>query len=294
MHKYLDKIASLTPNAKNIICNKATEQPYTGAYNKVIANGSYLCRRCGLALFRANSQFQSSCGWPSFDDFNLKINGTGVVKEAPDPDGQRIEILCQRCDAHLGHVFRGENLTVKNCRYCVNAASLDFVLDNNVVDTEEAILAGGCFWGVEHFLRLLPGVLKVEVGYTGGKLLNPSYLQVCRGDTRHYEAARVVYDVASTNYAAVIKRFFEIHDPTQSSGQGPDLGSQYKSAIFYYNDEQLKTVQLLIKELKEHGYAAVTQVLPAQIFWPAEEEHQNYYAKHQALPYCHRRESRFG
>lgn len=289
MTVYFDKTASLTPFSRRIICDKSTEYPNSGQYNHVAGKGSYLCRRCGLALFRANHQFHSGCGWPSFDDDIVQ-----AVKQTPDKDGRRTEILCERCDAHLGHVFIGENLTHKNLRHCVNSASLDYVEDNTVLDTEEAIVAGGCFWGVDHFLRLLPGVLKVEVGYTGGQLEEPTYEQICRGNTGHYEAARVVFDNSKTNYPAIIKRFFEIHDPTQSSGQGPDLGPQYQSAIFCYDDEQFLEAQVLIKALQTRGYNVVTRLLEVSPFWAAEDYHQSYYSKQNKLPYCHRPEARFG
>lgn len=134
----------------------------------------------------------------------------------------------------------------------------------------------------------------MEVGYSGGSVMNPSYEQVCRGDTGHYEVARVVYDVAKTDYYTVLKRFFEIHDPTQRTGQGPDIGSQYKSAVFYYNEEQREDAQVLIKLLQERGYNVVTRLLEVQAFWPAEGYHQDYYAKHSKAPYCHRPEPRFG
>jgi peptide methionine sulfoxide reductase msrA/msrB len=288
MENYLDKTASLTPAAKRIICDKATEYPNTGEYNTVAKQGSYLCRRCGLALFRAASQFNSGCGWPSFDDDIVQ-----AVKQIPDKDGKRTEILCERCDAHLGHVFIGEFITHKNQRHCVNSASIDFVADSEVLDTEEAIVAGGCFWGVDHFLKLLPGVLKVEVGYSGGRVINPDYDQVCSGNTGHYEVARVVYDRAKTDYHSVLKRFFEIHDPTQRSGQGPDIGPQYKSAVFYYNDEQHEEAETLIQLLRKGGYDVATQLLEVQTFWPAEGYHQDYYEKHNKAPYCHRPEPRF-
>lgn len=288
MNHYLDKTASLTPLANRIICDKATEYPNTGSYNQVRTSGTYLCRRCGLALFRGSNQFPSSCGWPAFDDTLQQ-----AVTEIPDADGQRMEILCARCNAHLGHVFRGEYLTSKNVRHCVNSASIDFVADLQVMDTEEAIMAGGCFWGVEHFLKQIPGVLAVEVGYTGGVILEPSYEQVCQGNTGHYEAVRVIYDPTKTDYHHVLKCFFEIHDPTQKSGQGPDIGQQYQSAVFYYNQEQLAEAENLIQILKNKAYSVATQLIPAQIFWSAEEYHQDYYSKHQKMPYCHQRVKRF-
>jgi peptide methionine sulfoxide reductase msrA/msrB len=288
MNHYLDKTASLSPLAKRIICDKATEYPHTGAYNGVTIAGTYLCRRCGLSLFRGSSQFSSGCGWPSFDD-----NIVHSVKEISDADGQRREILCARCDAHLGHVFRGEQLTPNNLRHCVNSVSIDFVANTQVLDTEEAIMAGGCFWGVEHFLKQIPGVLGVEVGYIGGIISAPSYEQVCHGNTGHYEAVRVIYDSSKTDYHHVMKRFFEIHDPTQKLGQGPDIGQQYQSAVFYYDQEQLDEVENLIQILKKRGYPVVTRLLPVQTFWPAEGYHQNYYGKHHKVPYCHHPVERF-
>lgn len=288
MNEYLDKTKSLTPATQRIICNKATERPNTGAYNTVVNQGTFLCRRCGIALFRGSSQFSAGCGWPSFDE-----EIAHAVQRKPDPDGQRTEILCARCEGHLGHVFTGESFTPKNIRHCVNSASLDFVVDDEVLDTEEAIVAGGCFWGVEHFLKQLPGVIAVESGYTGGHTLDPSYEQVCSGTTGHYEAVRVLFDPMQIEYHEIIKRFFEIHDPTQKNGQGPDLGSQYQSAVFYFNQEQFDEASILIERLKKNGYSVATKLLEAKAFWPAELYHQEYYSKHNKLPYCHQPENRF-
>lgn len=285
---YLDKTASLTPLAQKIIVAKATEYPHSGQYNKLRSMGTYLCRRCGLALFRAHSQFSSGCGWPSFDD-----ELPAALLRRRDSDGQRTEILCARCEAHLGHVFSGEYFTAKNLRHCVNAASLDFVADEQVVDSAEAIVAGGCFWGVEYYLAQLPGVLYLESGYTGSALANPSYEAVCQGRSGHYEAVRLIYDVQRSNYDEVLKRFFEIHDPCQTNGQGPDLGPQYQSAVFYYNEEQKQQAAALIAQLTHKGYQVATRLLPAQTFWPAEDYHQGYYRKHQQHPYCHRPVLRF-
>jgi peptide methionine sulfoxide reductase msrA/msrB len=288
MVDYLDKAASLTPVQRSIIISKATEQPGTGRYNTVATVGTYLCRRCGLGLYRGESQFNAGCGWPSFDN-----EIASAVKNMMDSDGQRTEILCARCGGHLGHSFQGEFFTAKNIRHCVNSASIDFVADSQVLDTEEAIVAGGCFWGVEHFLRQIPGVLLAESGYSGGHTINPGYNEICQGTTGHYEVVRIIYDKARTDYHRVLKRFFEIHDPTQKAGQGPDIGQQYQSAVFYYNEAQKKCVEELIRQLINNGHPAVTRLLPAQSFWPAEEYHQRYYLKHQKAPYCHQPVKRF-
>lgn len=282
------KDSSLTPELRAIIQDKGTEHPFTGEYTDLDQPGTYLCRRCGLALFRAASKFHSGCGWPSFDN---EIPGQ-LIRQG-DADGHRSEILCQRCQAHLGHVFQGEGFTAKNTRHCVNSASLDFVPDLTVMDSEEAVFAAGCFWGVEHYFKQLPGVLKTEVGYMGGRIEHPSYEDVCTGRSGHYEVLRVVYDSSRISYEELAKYFFEIQDPTQKEGQGPDLGEQYQSVIFYYNETQHKIAEQLITQLKMLGYNIATALKPVQVFWQAEAYHQDYYAKTGKQPYCHRYTKRF-
>lgn len=282
------KTASLPDIVRAVVYNKGTEQPFSGEYDNFGDAGTYLCRQCGLALFRSTTKFHSGCGWPSFDE-----EVVGAVKRETDKDGMRTEILCHRCGAHLGHVFIGEQFTAKNTRHCVNSLSLDFVPNMTVTDTEEAIFAAGCFWGVEYYLKRLPGVLKTEVGYIGGHLKKPSYNDVCRGDSGHYEAIRVLYDPSVLSYEQLVKYFFEIHDPTQRDGQGPDHGEQYLSAIFYYDDMQKATAENLIALLTQKGFKLATRLLPVSIFWRAEDYHQDYYKKNGKQPYCHTYTKRF-
>ena len=276
------KTASLTDTVLAVVEDKGTERAFSGEYNDFGESGTYLCRRCGLALFRAQTKFHSGCGWPSFDE---EIRGS--IASKTDSDGQRTEILFSRCPAHLGHVFAGEGFTPKNTRHCVNSLSLDFVANLEVTDTQEAIFAAGCFWGVEYLFQQLPGVLKTEVGYTGGHKNHPSYQEVCSGETGHYEAIRVVYDPSKLSYKKVVTYFFEIHDPTQRDGQGPDLGDQYLSVIFYYGATQKQMALALIEELTKLGFNVATRLLPVSPFWPAETYHQDYYAKTGHAPYCH-------
>lgn len=288
MADYLDKTASLTPVARRVITEKATEYPHSGQYPRLEGRGSCLCRRCGLALFRTRSQFDSGCGWPAFDE------AVGNhVREVADRDGIRLEIICDRCEAHLGHVFDGEHFTPKNRRFCVNTVSLDFVPSNAIVDSEEVIVAGGCFWGVEYWLRRLEGVVLAESGYIGGQVQHPSYDAVCSGHTGHLEAVRVVFDRARTDVENVLRRFFEIHDPTQHMHQGPDYGAQYQSAVFYHDAHQKTVAEALIQQLRERRFNVVTRVREASVFWPAEEGHQRYYEKHAKSPYCHKPVNRF-
>jgi peptide methionine sulfoxide reductase msrA/msrB len=160
--------------------------------------------------------------------------------------------------------------------------------------TQEAFFAGGCFWGVEYWLQKAPGVILVESGYMGGGVDAPTYEQVCTGKTGHAETVRVVFDPARTTYEAVARLFFEIHDPTEVDRQGPDVGKQYRSAVFYAGDEQRKVAEKLIAELTARGYKVATRVEPAGKFWRAEEYHQRYYEHKGTTPYCHARVRRFG
>lgn len=287
------KTESLTPAAYNIIINKATERPNTGKFTNYSKStlGTYLCRQCGLALFRSDDKFISSCGWPSFD---AEINDN--VKKILDKDKIRTEILCARCDGHLGHIFHGEYITSKNTRYCVNSLSIDFVKNNiNILDTEEIILAAGCFWGVEYLLQQQPGIVYTEVGYTGDEKAepNPDYNLVCSGRTKYIEAVRVIFDPKILNFTSLIKLFFEIHDFSQSNGQGPDIGLQYLSRIFYYDQDQQAAAQTVVSYLIDKNFKVATVLEPVTVFWPAEDYHQEYYLKNQKQPYCHIRKQIF-
>jgi len=158
------------------------------------------------------------------------------------------------------------------------------VHDNNY---EIAIFAGGCFWGMEHMMKKQNGVVAVESGYIGGFVENPSYEQVCTGTTGHAEAVKVVFDPSVTNFEILVKYFFEIHDSTQIGGQGPDMGVQYRSEIFYTNQKQKDISFKVINLLKRKGFDVATKVSEASIFYKAEEYHQRHYENEGTLPYCH-------
>lgn len=291
---------ALSPFERSIMIDKGTERPFSGAFWDTFEAGAYHCRQCGAQLFVSDAKFDAGCGWPSFDDAI-----PGAVATAPDADGRRTEILCAKCGGHLGHLFTGEGFTPKNHRHCVNSASLEFVplasplvpitspteSPNRVADkenvTEEAIFAGGCFWGVEHLMQKQPGVISVESGYSGGRTQNPTYAEVCTGTTGHLEVVRVTYNPSAVSYETLARLFFEIHDPTQTNGQGPDLGQQYLSALFYKDEKQKQTAEKLIGLLEAKGYKVATQLLPVAPFWPAETYHQDYYEKKGTQPYCH-------
>ena len=300
----------LTVEEARIILEKATERPFTGKYLNNKAAGTYVCRQCGTALYRSGDKFDSGCGWPSFDDAI-----EGAVKRVPDADGMRVEIVCAQCGGHLGHVFEGERFTPKNTRHCVNSVSMLFEPEAapaapgpaapaanpapnpapnpvNPAPTATAYFAGGCFWGVEDEFSKVTGVLDAMSGYMNGKTENPTYEQVCSGTTDHAEAVRIIYDPAIVDYEQLAKLFFEIHDPTQLNRQGPDMGTQYRSAVFYENDAQKLAAEKLIEQLREKGWKVVTEVTKAATFYPAEAYHQDF-TQRTGRGACHMRVARF-
>jgi peptide methionine sulfoxide reductase msrA/msrB len=280
---------TLSAKEARVIVHKGTERAYSNKYDKFFEQGVYICRRCGAALYRSNDKFDSGCGWPAFD-----AAVPGAVKAIPDADGRRTEILCSNCGGHLGHVFFGERLTAANTRHCVNSISMEFVPDQDMRSRfKSAIFAGGCFWGVEYYLQQLRGVITAVSGYTGGESANPTYESVCAGGTGHIEAVEVLFDPCLTNYERLARTFFEIHDPTQVGGQGPDIGEQYKSVVFYVDNEQKMIAAELIGLLEKQGYKVVTELRPAKPFFAAENHHQDYYFRKERKPYCHTPVKRF-
>jgi peptide methionine sulfoxide reductase msrA/msrB len=279
------KLNKLTEQEKSVILYKVTERPFSGKYYKFNEKGVYLCKHCNAPLYKSDNKFDAHCGWPSFDDAI-----SGAIKRVRDVDGYRTEILCANCGAHLGHVFEGEGFTKKDTRYCVNSISLKFQKE---VSLKKAYFAGGCFWGVEYYLEKQKGVKSVISGYMGGKKKNPTYGDVSRGDSGYLEVVEVTYDPAKISYESLAKLFFEIHDPTQKDGQGPDIGLQYRSAIFVANEQERKSVDTLIAKLESKGYDIVTSVREKKTFYKAENYHQDYYEKKGKKPYCHRYVKRF-
>ncbi len=282
------KYNKLTIEEQQVILRKGTERPFTGKYVSKKDEGTYNCKQCNAALYKSADKFDSHCGWPSFDD---EIEG--AITHKTDADGSRTEILCANCGGHLGHVFVGEGYTDKNTRHCVNSISLSFSpisteilnLDKPKMDT--AIFAGGCFWGMEYYFQNKKGVKSTQVGYIGGELRNPSYAQVCSGTTGHIEALKVEFNPKEVSYEDLAKLFFEIHDPAQVNRQGPDIGEQYKSAVFCIDEQQKVTINKLIDILRKNGVEVATEVHDSKRFWQAELKHQKYYQKTTGRPYCH-------
>ena len=286
----------LTPEETHVIVDKGTEYPNTGKYVKHKADGVYTCKRCNLPLFTSSSKFNSGTGWPSFDD--MIANNVEMLSDA---DGMRTEIVCNNCKGHLGHVFYGEGFTDKNTRHCVNSISLNFENNMNLnnhqstdgTERDTAIFASGCFWGTEYFFEQAEGVISTQVGYIGGHKANPTYREVCANVTGHAEAVRVVYDPGKTDYETLCKLFFETHDPTQVNRQGPDIGTQYRTEVFFLNNDQKKTAEKLKRELESGGLKVATNITKATTFWEGEDYHEHYYSNKGGTPYCHAYTKRF-
>ena len=285
-----EKIDKLSEQEKRVIVNKGTEAPFIGKYTDEKSDGTYICKVCETPLYRSSDKFDSHCGWPSFDD-EIK----GAIKRVRDADGKRVEIVCAKCGAHLGHIFEGEGFTSKNIRHCVNSISLNLVkkLDAKDENFSYAYFAGGCFWGVEYYLQKLKGVKEVTSGFMGGDKKDPTYYDVVYSKTGHLESVEVFYDPKEISYEELSKAFFEIHDPTQTNGQGPDIGEQYLSAVFVSTQSEREIILDLISQLEKKGYKIATKIFDKKEFYKAEEYHQNYYEKKGAKPYCHGYTKRF-
>jgi len=277
--------AILTPEQFRIMRNQGTEPAFCGGLLKNKEDGFYFCAACKLPLFASNAKFESGTGWPSFFQ---PVGETNILERADVSHGMvRTEILCPRCESHLGHVFP-DGPKPTGLRYCLNSESLVFAATPDLVQysekvpatkTAELVIAGGCFWCVEAVFEKLDGVLDVESGYAGGEAKTANYEAVCTGKTGHAESVRIVYDPDRVSMSQLLKIHFATHDPTTLNRQGHDVGTQYRSAIFYANDEQQRIAKAFIDEMTESKTFSdpiVTTLEPLDKFYPAEAYHQNF------------------
>lgn len=303
----------LTPEQYYILREHGTERPRSSPLDKEYAPGTFFCAACRQALFTSAAKFDSGTGWPSF--FAPRENAVATSEDRAFLM-TRTEVHCARCGGHLGHVFP-DGPKPTGLRYCINGAALHFEPearapgkdapsdagaaqpaadpahrgDVKSQTLQSAIFAAGCFWGVEAEFRQIPGVIDAEVGYTGGHTAEPTYKQVCRGDTGHAEAVRVSFDPARVSYAQLLDAFWKMHDPTTLNAQGPDVGTQYRSAVFAVDASQAEAARAAKSALANSGKfkrPVVTEISAAGPFYRAEEYHQQYFAKRGIDPSCHR------
>jgi peptide methionine sulfoxide reductase msrA/msrB len=269
----------LTSNEYQIARDKGTEPAFCGVFYDNHKDGIYHCVCCDLPLFQSKTKFDSGTGWPSFFEPIAKENVTTHADNSYGMD--RTEILCTLCDGHLGHVF-DDGPPPTGLRYCLNSASMTFVLAGHEVPEKvpqvaTAAFAAGCFWGSQSTFEQVPGVISTEVGYMGGTMKSPTYEDVCTDLTGYAETVQITYDPARVTYGQLLKIFWANHNPTTPNQQGPDFGTQYRSVVFYYTPEQKADAETSKQTEAPHfTRPIVTQIVPATHFWLAEDYHQHY------------------
>ncbi len=271
----------LSPEQFRVLFQKGTERAFSGQFNDFWEEGIYLCAACRTPLFRSQDKYDHRTGWPSFresfSEANLEYDNDLSLGT------HRIEVRCAVCGGHLGHLFY-DGPAPSGKHFCINSAAMRFLpaAEAEGLTTAVATFAAGCFWGVEYKLSQIEGVLETIAGYSGGQTTAPTYRQVLSGKTGHAEAVQVVYDRNLISYDQLVRKFFELHDPTQDNRQGPDVGPNYRSAIFYHHQEQKEIAEKVKAELQASGRykkKIVTEISPFRSFYRAEEYHQKYYQK---------------
>lgn len=270
----------LTPEEFRVTRLKGTERAHSSEMCSLFEPGKYACVCCGTLLFDANEKFESGTGWPSFTQ---PATENAIAYHKDISHGMvRVEALCNTCDAHLGHVFP-DGPQPGGLRYCMNAVALKKVESSE----RKATFGGGCFWCTEAVFNQLKGVTKVESGYSGGKIANPTYREVCSGLTGHAEVVEVTYNPEEISYADLLRIHLSTHNPTTLNRQGADAGTQYRSVIFYRNEAEKSTALEVISEIQAvYDEPIVTEVAPLDYFYKAEDYHQDYYANNSQEGYC--------
>lgn len=289
----------LTPEQYNVTQLAHTERAFTGAYHDEFRRGIYVDITTGEPLFVSADKFDSGCGWPAF---SRPISADILTESIDNSHGMiRIEVRSRLGDAHLGHVFNDGPESLGGRRYCINSASLRFIPEEemtkegysdylpllDIPTRAEIYLAGGCFWGVEHYFKQMKGVVDTECGYANGKTEYPSYEEVCSHETGFAECVHVVYDPAQISLQELLSMFFKAIDPTSINKQGNDRGDQYRTGVYFtsFSDYPVIQEEFDRQQKKIKGKIAV-ELLPLMNFYNAEDYHQDYLDKHPD-GYCH-------
>lgn len=304
-------LKKLTDIQYRVTQQSGTERAFTGEYDKHFEPGIYVDIVSGVPLFSSLDKYDSGCGWPAF---TRPIDDGEVVELEDTSHGMvRTEVRSGTADSHLGHVFDDGPRDRGGLRYCINSAALKFVplaemealgygkylkrfeqeglwppKEKAMAEkTETAIIAGGCFWGMEDLLREIDGVIDTEVGYCGGENENATY----KNHPGHAEAVKVTFDPGKLSFQTLLEDwFFRMHNPTTKNRQGNDVGSSYRSTIFYFNDQQKKTAEQAIKNVEaamRWDAPIVTTIEPVKNWSTAEEYHQDYLEKNPGGYTCH-------